>query len=242
MLSPLQRAAFIDSKIVSMVSSACFCVSWRLATRMAIRSLFSMRVLREVRRSKTFDGWERYMTGPAAGKRREARSSGRLVHTLSHPCREGFRLGSRRGDRGLEPPEQGLEGFVQGGFRGEFSPLERMRDDLGDLVGFLPWKSQRGPCSCADLPQGDPGGVPRQQPSSLLRLHRQATGGQRGEAFAHEAGGDAKLPDQRLYPDGAAPLSLDLRERHDEAGHERLPGGRRLERRVRFGPARRVQR
>jgi hypothetical protein len=31
-----------------------------------------MRVLREVRRSKTFDGWERYMNGPATSKRRSA--------------------------------------------------------------------------------------------------------------------------------------------------------------------------
>src|SRR5436853_7711754 len=46
MLSPLQRAFFIESKIVSTVSSACFCVSCRLATRMAMRSLFSMGVSR----------------------------------------------------------------------------------------------------------------------------------------------------------------------------------------------------
>src|SRR5205085_8001163 len=42
MLSPLQSAFFIESKTVSIVSSACFCVSCRLATRMAMRSLFSM--------------------------------------------------------------------------------------------------------------------------------------------------------------------------------------------------------
>src|SRR5438128_9479965 len=46
MLSPLQRAFFIESKIVSTVSSAFFCVGWRLATRMAMRSLFSMGVSR----------------------------------------------------------------------------------------------------------------------------------------------------------------------------------------------------
>src|SRR6266446_10340569 len=45
MLSPLQSAFFIESKIVSMVCSACFWVSCRLATRMAMRSLFSMGVL-----------------------------------------------------------------------------------------------------------------------------------------------------------------------------------------------------
>src|SRR3954465_15085932 len=104
MLSPRHSACFIDSKIVSMVSSACFCVSWRLATRMAIRSLFSMHVLRKVRRSKTFDGWERYMTGRAAGKRPEDRASGGLVHTLSHPDRPG--LGGAGGLRGLRAPQQ----------------------------------------------------------------------------------------------------------------------------------------
>src|SRR5712664_4111710 len=242
MLSPLQRAAFIDSKIVSMVSSACFCVSWRLATRMAIRSLFSMRALREVRRSKTFDGWERYMTGPAAGKRREARLSGRLAHTLSYTSRDGFRHGSRLGSRGFEPAEEGLQGLVQDGLCGVLSSLERMRDDLGDLVGFLRWKSQGRPRCCADLPQGDPGGVPGQQPSPLPRLHRQATRGQRDEALAREPGRDAKLPDQRLHPDGAAPLTVELHERHDEAGHEGFPGRRGLDRGWRFGPARRIQR
>src|SRR5258705_266531 len=167
MLSPLQRAAFIDSKIVSMVSSACFCVSWRLATRMAIRSLFSMRALREVRRSKTFDGWERYMTGPAAGKRREARSSGRLVHTLSHPCRDSFRQGGRGGSRWFEPPQEGLEGLVRGAFRGAPSAFQRMRDGLGAPVGFLRWKSQRRACRCADLPQGDLGRIRAAARSSL---------------------------------------------------------------------------
>src|ERR1700682_6529143 len=138
MLSPLQRAAFIDSKIVSMVSSACFCVSWRLATRMAIRSLFSMRALRRVRRSKTFDGWERYMTGPAAGKRREARTSGGLVHTLSHPDRASFRLRKRLDHgRGLEAPEEALQSLVQGRLRGALRPLERPEDDLGDRVRLL---------------------------------------------------------------------------------------------------------
>src|SRR5216684_4558476 len=59
MLSPLHRAFLIESKIVSMVSSACFWVSWRLATRMAIRSLFSIVGLRagsaveNVRRMRT---------------------------------------------------------------------------------------------------------------------------------------------------------------------------------------------
>src|SRR5215472_12049806 len=42
MFSPRQRASFIDSKIVSMVASACFCVMPRLDTRMLMRSLFSI--------------------------------------------------------------------------------------------------------------------------------------------------------------------------------------------------------
>src|SRR5919201_1809715 len=104
MLSPLQRAAFIDSKIVSMVSSACFCVSCRFATRMAIRSLFSMRALREVRRSKTFDGWERYMTGPGASKRRDAGKSGGLARTLPYPERERLRRGDALDGGRLEAP------------------------------------------------------------------------------------------------------------------------------------------
>src|SRR4029453_2302451 len=42
MFSPRQRASFIDSKIVSMVASACFWVIPRLETRMLMRSLFSI--------------------------------------------------------------------------------------------------------------------------------------------------------------------------------------------------------
>src|SRR3954469_17305609 len=114
MLSPLHRTAFIDSKIVSMVSSACFWVSWRLATNMAIRSLFSMRVLREVRRSKTFDGWERYMTRQAAGKRREAGSSGGLVHTFTHTDRVHLRLGAGLGRR-FESVQEALQRLLQDG-------------------------------------------------------------------------------------------------------------------------------
>src|SRR5713101_2623908 len=60
MLSLLQSAFFIESKIVSMVSSACFWVSCRLATRMAMRSLFSMGVSRTpgglVRQKPTTNG------------------------------------------------------------------------------------------------------------------------------------------------------------------------------------------
>src|SRR5512138_609782 len=42
MFSPRQRASFIESKIVSIVASACFCVTPRLTTRMLIRSDFSI--------------------------------------------------------------------------------------------------------------------------------------------------------------------------------------------------------
>jgi hypothetical protein len=42
MFSPRQSASFIDSKMVSIVASACFCVMPRFDTRMLIRSLFSI--------------------------------------------------------------------------------------------------------------------------------------------------------------------------------------------------------
>src|SRR5262249_46060759 len=133
MLSPLHNAAFIDSKIVSMVSSACFWVSWRLATRMAIRSLFSMHVLREVRRSKTFDGWERYMTRPAAGKRPEARFSGGFPHTFTHPHRPAFRGRAPLCGGRFELVQEGLQRLVQSTLGGGLCPLEGLLDGLGDL-------------------------------------------------------------------------------------------------------------
>src|SRR5207237_8445088 len=128
MLSPPQRAAFIDSKIVSMVSSACFCVSWRLATRMAIRSLFSMRVLREVRRSKTFDGWERYMNGPGAGKRWHAGKSGGLVRTLPHPERARLRRRDALDRRRLDAAHGRRERFAQRAGRGSVRPRPQSVD------------------------------------------------------------------------------------------------------------------
>src|SRR5438876_11800022 len=118
MLSHLQGAAFIGSKIVSMVSSACFCVSWRFATRMAIRPLFSMHALREVRRAKTFDGWERYMNGPGAGKRWNAGKSGRLVRTLPHPKRARLRRRDAVDRRRLDEPHARFERFAPGSSRG----------------------------------------------------------------------------------------------------------------------------
>src|SRR5712664_2137366 len=45
MFSPRQRASFIDSKMVSIVASACFCVIPRLVTRMLIKSDLSIRSL-----------------------------------------------------------------------------------------------------------------------------------------------------------------------------------------------------
>src|SRR5258708_14180477 len=163
MLSPLHSAAFIDSKIVSMVSSACFCVSWRLATRMAIRSLFSMHVLREVRRSKTFDGWERYMTGPPAGKRPGARTSGRFVHTFTHTGRAGFGSGADLGRRRLETAQECLQGLVQRRLSGVFGSLQLEHDCLVDVVDLLCRKADGGARGGAHLGQGDAGGVPRQQ-------------------------------------------------------------------------------
>src|SRR5712671_1552114 len=156
MLSPLHSAAFIDSKIVSMVSSACFWVSWRLATRMAIRSLFSMHVLREVRRSKTFDGWERYMTRPAAGKRPEARFSGGFTHTFSHPHRSAFGSGARLCGRRLEPAHETLQGLVQRALGGTLGPLEGPLDGVGDVIRLLGREPERGARHGADLRQGDP--------------------------------------------------------------------------------------
>src|SRR4051812_25687444 len=44
MFSPRQSASFMDSKMVSMVASACFCVMPRLATRMLIKSDLSIEV------------------------------------------------------------------------------------------------------------------------------------------------------------------------------------------------------
>src|SRR5205085_11543212 len=134
MLSPLQRAAFIDSKIVSMVSSACFCVSWRFATRMAIRSLFSMHALREVRRSKTFDGWERYMTGPGAGKRWNAGKSGRLVRTLSHPERARLWRRDALDRRCLEQPQERFERFSQRSRRRPVRAGQGSLDGEADLI------------------------------------------------------------------------------------------------------------
>src|SRR5438128_3455006 len=170
MLSPLQRAAFIDSKIVSMVSSACFCVSWRFATRMAIRSLFSMHALREVRRSKTFDGWERYMTGPGAGKRRNAGKSGRLVHTLPHP--ERARLGCRDGfdRRGFEEPHERFERFAKGRSRGSVRPRQGSLDGEADLIpDGLCWEAQGGAAGSADFRPRDAGRIGAVQPSALAR-------------------------------------------------------------------------
>src|ERR1700687_2941099 len=72
MLSPLHKAFLIESKIVSMVSSACFWVSWRLATRMAIRSLFSIVGLRagsaveNIRRIRTLTEVARHERAPAS--------------------------------------------------------------------------------------------------------------------------------------------------------------------------------
>src|SRR5690242_10480260 len=42
MFSPRQSASFIESKIVSIVASACFCVTPRLTTRMLMRSDLSI--------------------------------------------------------------------------------------------------------------------------------------------------------------------------------------------------------
>ena len=42
MFSPRQSASFIESKIVSMVASACFWVTPRFTTRMLMRSDFSI--------------------------------------------------------------------------------------------------------------------------------------------------------------------------------------------------------
>src|SRR5262245_57835366 len=42
MFSPRQSASFIDSKIVSTVASACFCVTARFETRMLMRSDLSI--------------------------------------------------------------------------------------------------------------------------------------------------------------------------------------------------------
>src|SRR5215472_16749748 len=45
MFSPRQSAFFMDSKMVSMVASACFCVIPRFDTRMLIKSDLSIRLL-----------------------------------------------------------------------------------------------------------------------------------------------------------------------------------------------------
>src|SRR5205085_12310822 len=157
MLSPLQRAAFIDSKIVSMVSSACFCVSWRFATRMAIRSLFSMHALREVRRSKTFDGWERYMTGPGAGKRRHAGNSGGLVRTLPHPERAWLRRGHTLDGHCLEEPQERFERFAKGGRSGFVRARQRACDGDADLVlDGLSGETEGSTASSAHFRQRDP--------------------------------------------------------------------------------------
>src|SRR2546430_7458218 len=170
MLSPLQRAAFIDSKIVSMVSSACFCVSWRFATRMAIRSLFSMHALREVRRSKTFDGWERYMTGPGAGKRRNAGKSGRLVRTLTHPKRARRRRRDALERRCLEEPQERFERFAQGRSRGSVRTRQRSLDGEADLIlDPLGGEPQGGAAGSAHFRQRDARRIARQQPSALDR-------------------------------------------------------------------------
>src|SRR5689334_16628899 len=91
MLSPFTRAFLIDSKIVSTVFSACFWVSWRFDTRMAIRSLFNMCGLRvrsaveKARRAGTLQEVRRYVQVPKFTKLRQA-----CAHFVLH--RSGARV------------------------------------------------------------------------------------------------------------------------------------------------------
>src|SRR5471030_1210586 len=109
MFSPSQSADFIDSKMVSTVVSACFCVSWRLATKIAIRSLFN---IRGPRKGKSFDRGGRYLRYGGSSKHHLVRFSGRLFHTLDY-------FGQFRRALALsvsDPTQEGFQGFSESGF------------------------------------------------------------------------------------------------------------------------------
>src|SRR5258707_14185410 len=137
MLSPLQSAAFIESKIVSIVSSACFWVSWRLATRMAIRSLFSIACTPRSCGGRKMSGRKkRYPRLPGTSKGREADASGGLLRPLGDGELEAFRLGSRLHAR-VGAAQERFQRFTQGRLRRPLCPRARLRQPEREPVRLL---------------------------------------------------------------------------------------------------------
>src|SRR4051812_30801230 len=174
MLSPLQRAAFIASKIVSTVSSACFWVSWRFATRMAIRSLFSIVFAprNRARIGKTFDGCERYCTCRASSKCLNEGNCKRFFAYISLPrthrgkgwrCRFLHRFA-------LLALEEGIQRFSEDGLGGALRLGEGAGDSLGERIGLLRGKSERGARGGPNLRQRDVGRIASREPAALLRF------------------------------------------------------------------------
>src|SRR5712692_9432783 len=200
MLSPLQRAAFIASKIVSTVSSACFWVSWRFATRMAIRSLFSIVALRAVSASrKKLRRMRTLLYLPGLGQAPKSKTCKRIPAHLRLPRPDwGQRRRCRLQDGSIvKALEEGIQRLAQHRFGGAFRLGERSRDRLGERIGFLRGKAQCRSCRGAHLRKRDGGRVAARQPAALFRLDGEARVGESAQALPDHAARGVQLGAER---------------------------------------------